>query len=649
MFDGPHLRFGGVNEAVAQKTAKSVFSTKTANNILTSDPDTNNNNITYKWTTSTNSFSSQQTSDITNRGIQFSNSSSGATTLTSEASYSKISNITLEICTNNSSSPIVEVLVGDVSYGTTTLDKSTTPETKNFKPESSPVSGKIQIVLNKNTVATKNSIYIKSVSFTYSDDNDNPDPTTPIDATVTITPDPINVEAGQTADATIETNYDGAITVTSEDNTIADAIYEDNLIVVEGIAKGATNITISGTGSTTYKDFTKIVAVNVTEEKPVDPTTGNVLYYETFGAPSKNTNFDPNSDYLTDKSIETEVSDNTKVKFSGTTPSSRYEGASKEGNILFSNAIDQQQETTTPNYLILKVGDKFKDYENVTLSFGAYCGWSSSKTATLQAYLSKDGGATYGDAIEMVRETATGWYLQSGIKLDDYLENLYIKFENIGNNTNRIDDIKITGTKKTTTEPEAYTLKVGTTGYATLCLDKAYTMPEGLEGAVVTVSDNILTVDYMYTENDVVAAGMPLLIKAAKAGEYTLSYSAEEGTDLKDETMMSGETDAEGMTVGAAGSKFYKLAAPEAGIGFYWGAPDGAAFKNGADKAYLVVPGTVNVQGFRFDGTTTGIAGIAGAAGTDAAIYTLDGRRVSGKADELPRGIYIVGGKKVIK
>lgn len=484
-------------------------------------------------------------------------------------------------------------------------------------------------------------MYVSSITIEYTiEEGDNPDPTAPIDATVSITPDPINVEIGSTADVTIETNYDGTITVTSEDNTIADAIYEDNLIVVEGIAKGATNITISGTGSTIYKDFTKIVAVNVKEkEEPVDPATGDVLYYENFGdhgTGSTNVDFSVDSEYLTDKTFEVE---GLEVKF-GPKQNSTYEGASAKGNLYFS--------TPTATFVI-KVGDKLKDYENVQLSFGVFCGWGAGKDATFSIYFSKDGGTTY-EAIAMERsQDKSGWYFFDNYSLDGYLENLYIKFANTGNNGNRIDDIKITGTKKTTTEPEAYTLKVGTTGYSTLCLDKAYTMPEGLEGAIVTVSDNILAVDYLYTEGEVVAAGMPLLIKAAQAGEYTLTYTGEEGTDLKDETMMSGETNAEGMTVGAAGSKFYKLAAPEAGIGFYWGAPDGGAFKNDADKAYLVVPGTVNVQGFRFDGTTTGISGIAGAADTDTAIYTLDGRRVSGKADELPRGIYIVGGKKVIK
>ncbi len=203
----------------------------------------------------------------------------------------------------------------------------------------------------------------------------------------------------------------------------------------------------------------------------------------------------------------------------------------------------------------------------------------------------------------------------------------------------------------TVTLVEGESITIGSTLYSTLCLDKAYTMPEGLQGALVSVKDKVLTVDYMYEANDIVAAGMPLLIKADEAKEYTLVYSTEEGTDLSSETMMSGKVDASGITVGEAGSKFYKLAAPNGVIGFYWGAKDGGAFKNAENKAYLVVPADVamSVQGFRLDGQTTGIGSAETGGEAARAIYGIDGRRINGQLDELPRGIYIVNGKKVIK
>ena len=74
-----------------------------------------------------------------------------------------------------------------------------------------------------------------------------------------------------------------------------------------------------------------------------------------------------------------------------------------------------------------------------------------------------------------------------------------------------------------------------------------------------------------------------------------------------------------------------------------------ARFKNGANKAYLVLPTTTESNpaayySFRFPGTT-GIGEVKGENGEVKAIYDLTGRRV--EAITAP-GIYIVNGKKVL-
>ena len=639
MFDGPHLRFRGVNEAVAESVTKTFTSTFKDNKLNTQEEGAN----IWSASVAANSYESSSSA----RGVQFTKS----TVLTGKLGITnaQITKITFVLSANKSNKTIE---LGDESFS---VPSGTSKKEFTFKPANYTGDTEISTTITIPSGSSQGSMYVSSITIEYTtEEGGTPDPTTPIDATVTITPNPINVVAGETADVTIETNYDGAITVTPEDNSIADAIYENNLIVVEGIAKGATNITISGTGSTKYNDFTRIVAVNVSEkEDPTDPTTDDVLYYETFGNASKQTAV---ADYTGRTALASYFTNNStsgnyigegkiyKKASNEDTNSHGYTDASGE-----SCAAGQGTKNVTSDTELIKITNiNISQYKDLKFSFGSRYDNGNNTTNTISVKYQIDNGEEY--TIENFTNNGTTWTLNTR-DLNGEGSSLTIAFihHTVGGMTARIDDIKITGTKKTTTEPEAYTLKVGATGYSTLCLDKAYTMPEGLEGAIVTVSDNILAVDYLYTEGEIVAAGMPLLIKAAQADEYTLTYTSEEGTDLKDETMMSGETDAEGMTVGEAGSKFYKLAAPEAGIGFYWGAPDGGAFKNGADKAYLVVPGTVNVQGFRFDGTITGISGIAGATDTDAAIYTLDGRRVSGKADELSRGIYIVGGKKVIK
>ena len=86
-----------------------------------------------------------------------------------------------------------------------------------------------------------------------------------------------------------------------------------------------------------------------------------------------------------------------------------------------------------------------------------------------------------------------------------------------------------------------------------------------------------------------------------------------------------------------------------ASVGFYWMNPTGAAFTNGAHKAYLklaknALAGSQAVNGFPFNGTTTGIEQIEAGADAKNAIYDLSGRRVNKAA----KGIYILNGKKVL-
>lgn len=95
---------------------------------------------------------------------------------------------------------------------------------------------------------------------------------------------------------------------------------------------------------------------------------------------------------------------------------------------------------------------------------------------------------------------------------------------------------------------------------------------------------------------------------------------------------------------------FFKLAyndyKAKTGLGFYYGAADGAAFNVKAGTAYLAVP-TANipssgVKGFVLDGMETGINGVEAEAGSNAAIYNLQGQRVQ----RAQHGLYIMNGKK---
>ena len=105
--------------------------------------------------------------------------------------------------------------------------------------------------------------------------------------------------------------------------------------------------------------------------------------------------------------------------------------------------------------------------------------------------------------------------------------------------------------------------------------------------------------------------------------------------------------------------KFYKLSLNgkgEAGsVGFYWGAAKGAKFNyTKAHQAFLAVPQTGesiesgdDVAAYLFDGDKTGIYNVmATESESNDDTYSLSGIRVDNK--QLPKGIYIKNGKKVV-
>ena len=81
-------------------------------------------------------------------------------------------------------------------------------------------------------------------------------------------------------------------------------------------------------------------------------------------------------------------------------------------------------------------------------------------------------------------------------------------------------------------------------------------------------------------------------------------------------------------------------------VGFYFGAADGAAFTNGAHKAYLVVEDEAAAKYYAFAGQATGINAVSKVAVNNGAIYNLQGVRVN--SENLTKGIYVVNGKKYV-
>lgn len=206
-------------------------------------------------------------------------------------------------------------------------------------------------------------------------------------------------------------------------------------------------------------------------------------------------------------------------------------------------------------------------------------------------------------------------------------------------------------------EPTTGSFSITDAGFATYYTDKAFVMPENVLGGIVTKANNEtsqLTVSYNYQPGTTVPAKTPIVLKGEK-GDYTVNYTTSEETAPAGNMLYGADNvDADGMTfVEGTNVKYYKLALGNDGkCGFYWGAADGAAFEYTANRAFLAIDITDASQapeGFSLDGDggTTGIDGVMNGNDNSQKIYTITGVYTGKSLDKLPKGIYIVGGKKV--
>ena len=196
------------------------------------------------------------------------------------------------------------------------------------------------------------------------------------------------------------------------------------------------------------------------------------------------------------------------------------------------------------------------------------------------------------------------------------------------------------------TEPKetSYTLTVGETGWATLCLDTAVEIPAGIE--VWTVAEVVDDCAVMEEVLDIIPANCPVLVKATRNGDWEFEYTTETGKEYTN--LLKGTTKNEYITEDA-----YVLT-PDGNGDVCFGKAiknqlDDTAWLNNANKAYLpasVLPeaaqGTTNFS-FRFPDTTA-IEQVV-TENEIKAIFDLTGHRVE---SITKRGIYIINGKKVL-
>lgn len=189
-----------------------------------------------------------------------------------------------------------------------------------------------------------------------------------------------------------------------------------------------------------------------------------------------------------------------------------------------------------------------------------------------------------------------------------------------------------------------------TEGYGTFYTDSAFLMPQGLKGGIVSdIIDSYIYVNWAYPSGSIVPAKTALLVYGEK-GEYDYSNSKTTATAPENKYLHGVSNDT---TVNWEGAKRYILAYAEIDgnkvLGFY--TTKSKTMTVLAHRAYLELPLTSQVEGFTFsEGNISAITSpLSEEAARPTAIYTLSGVKLNTPTTaNLPSGIYIVNGKKVL-
>lgn len=233
--------------------------------------------------------------------------------------------------------------------------------------------------------------------------------------------------------------------------------------------------------------------------------------------------------------------------------------------------------------------------------------------------------------------------------LNEGATTITIKLDNQTGSNARVDDLELS------TYSGVGSFKITEAGYGTYYSSKAYTMPKGVKGYTITGNEGTsLVMNEAYAAGAVVPAKTALVVEGAANKYYTLVAKSTELTPANNK--LHGSDKAEMTYVDGTNVKYYKLSYNNEGnnLGFYWGSENGAAFTNGAHKAYLALGSETLLsqsRGFSLadlaHGVTTGINTTVKSATQSNFIYDLNGRRIN-SLNGAAKGVYIMNGQKVL-
>lgn len=184
-------------------------------------------------------------------------------------------------------------------------------------------------------------------------------------------------------------------------------------------------------------------------------------------------------------------------------------------------------------------------------------------------------------------------------------------------------------------------------GFGTYYNSNSYILPEGLTafGYKEANTDGTLVKTDVFNAGDVVPANAALVVKG-NTGKYECYATDKEATKTLEGNLLKGVT-TDTRIEALSGVKRYILTRADDGILAFYRTNSGTINVK-ANRAYLEVPTAMAVASFSLEGTATGINNVVTTAAKQG-IYTISGVRLNATTTkELPAGIYIVDGKKVI-
>lgn len=693
----------GRGSALAQKETQYVFDSYTASKVT--------DKLGNKWSTSIALSNSELPADPTqttgiSRGVRF-----GATgTLTSDFEVSNVTKIVLEVSANNAGYSVA------VKVGETLLTPNTVPVPKKNHTtftfnSNEKLSGKIQVVVTKSDGGK--SLYIGAVTVTTEEETNKCAVPVfdPVDGTtftknllVKATTNTENAKIVYTTDAMEEPATDfpaTGLTITNTTTIRAKAIdptgtLEASDIVKVTYTKEKTDPGISfGTTEFTINlgdEFTKPTLVNPNKltatysivSNPTDAITidadGNVTINaagtatitattpetETYKAGTASYTLkvvDPNQKQATYTKItsvdEIEVGAQYIVVNETNKVALGLINSSNNGDCVAINitevdgknvaTVESENDVTNPYEITLAgtadryalqtaqcpVGIGWTGGTNNTFSKTANTGWTISFTTQKNAVIANTASDNYEIRYNKDLNKFRAYKSTSGA----LVVQLYKKDKPV----------------------ETGTHSIGEDGYATFYSEKAYKMPAGVTGGIVTETKatdetcGTLTIEYNYPEGSVVPAKTALLWKGEK-NDYTFEYTTTEETAPAGNMLHGADAvNAEGKTeVAGENVKYYILSHNSANVyGFFWAAADGKAVAYQAPYAFLAIDfGTTGLapKMFSLDGNggTTGITNVETSKNnTNGKIFSVTGAYVGTDKTRLPKGIYLIDGKKI--